>query len=237
MAAGLIRTTGPATVVRACSCQQRLRAEISCVDISNGRERAMKKRVVIERRRLILDDFFKVEEVFLAYEKFDGSMSQIVRRLNFERGDSVAAVLFNKKRGTVLLVNQFKFPSFPKGPGWITELMAGMIDKGESPEEAVRREIEEETGHSVDRLTHISTFYVSPGGSSERIVLYYAEIDETSIVKAGGGLVEENEDIKVLEIPCAEAFRQIDDGEIADAKTIIGLMWLREKLRQTGALR
>lgn len=72
----------------------------------------MPQRVKVERRRLILDDFFKVEEVYLSYEKFDGSMSPLVRRLNFERGDSVAAILHHKERNSVLLVNQFKYPSY-----------------------------------------------------------------------------------------------------------------------------
>jgi nudix-type nucleoside diphosphatase (YffH/AdpP family) len=190
----------------------------------------MPQRVKVERRRLILDDFFKVEEVYLSYEKFDGSMSPIVRRLNFERGDSVAAVLHHKERNSVLLVNQFKYPSYGKGPGWITEVVAGMIDPGESPEDAVRREILEETGYRTEKLVHISTFYVSPGGSSERIFLYYTEISGTGPSEKGGGLAEENEDVKLVEIPVDALFRQVERGEIADAKTILGLIWLRYRL-------
>jgi nudix-type nucleoside diphosphatase (YffH/AdpP family) len=190
----------------------------------------MPQRVKVERRRLILDDFFKVEEVYLSYEKFDGSMSPLVRRLNFERGDSVAAVLHHKERNSVLLVNQFKYPSYGKGPGWITEVVAGMIAQGEDPEDAARREILEETGYSAEKLEHISTFYVSPGGSSERISLYYAEIFGTGPSEKGGGLAEENEDIKLVEIPVDVVFHQVERGKIADAKTILGLMWLRNRL-------
>jgi ADP-ribose pyrophosphatase len=193
----------------------------------------MARRVVIERKRLILDDFFKVEEAYLSYERFDGTMSPVLRRLNFERGDAVAAVLFNRRRGTVLLVNQFKYPSFAKGPGWITELMAGMIDPGETPEVALHREMLEETGYQVENVEHIATFYVSPGGSSERIHLYYAELPDAPVEK-GGGEVAENEDIKVLEFAAKEAFHQLDRREIADAKTILGLMWLRARLQREG---
>src|SRR5680860_674863 len=113
-------------------------------------------KVQIKKKNRILDDFFKVEEVHLRYERFDGHMSPVVRRLNFERGDSVAVLLFNPKSQHILLVNQFKYPAYEKGPGWITETVAGMIDKKESPESAVRREVEEETGCKVGKLEHIS---------------------------------------------------------------------------------
>jgi len=187
------------------------------------------RRVEIERKRRILDDFFKVEEAHLRYERFDGKMSPVVRRLNFERGDSVAAVIFNPGTQRLLLVNQFKYPAYDKGPGWITETVAGMIDKNETPEDAARREIEEEMGYRVTNLEHISTFYVSPGGSSERIVLYYAEVDATDKSKAGGGVGSEDEDNVTVELTLAEALEQIRSGELADAKTILGILWFQNR--------
>ncbi|MCA9473227.1 MAG: NUDIX domain-containing protein [Nitrospira sp.] len=189
-------------------------------------------KVQIEKKNRILDDFFKVEEVHFRYERFDGQMSPLVRRLNFERGDSVAVLLFNPKSRHILLVNQCKYPAYEKGPGWITETVAGMIEKNESPESAVRREVEEETGYNVGRLEHISTFYVSPGGSSERIILYYAEVDETNKIEAGGGIASEDEDIMTVELSLTDALKQIQSGQIADAKTIVGILWLHHRLTQ-----
>lgn len=190
------------------------------------------RKVEIEKRRRILDDFFKVEEAHLRYERFDGHMSPLVRRLNFERGDSVAAMIFNPRTQRMLLVNQFKYPAYEKGPGWITEAVAGMIDEGESSEDAVRREVEEETGYGLLTLEHISTFYVSPGGSSERIMLYYAEIDETQKIAVGGGLVAEDEDISTIELSLEQALEQVRTGHIADAKTILGIFWLQNRVSQ-----
>ena len=189
----------------------------------------MPSRVEVKEKRRVLNDFFKVDEAHISFEKFDGTMSPVVRRLKFERGDSVAALLHHTGRDTAILVNQFKYPSYEKGPGWITEVVAGMIDQGETPEAAIHREIREETGYEADRIEHISTFYVSPGGSSERIVLYYVAVSGTGPSDMYGGLASENEDIKLIEIPVTDAFGQLRQGEIADAKTIIALMWLQAK--------
>ena len=115
---------------------------------------------------------------------------------------------------------------YRKGPGWLIEIIAGMIDRGEQPEASIRREIEEELGYRADHIEHIATFYVSPGGSSERIWLYYAEVGEAGHVSAGGGLAGEHEDIRVVSISPEEARTALKDGRIADAKTIIGLQWL-----------
>ena len=184
------------------------------------------RKVDVRSRRRLLDDFFKVDEAELSFERFDGSMTPPVRRLVFERGDSVAAVVFDRDAERLLLTEQFRFPTFEKGPGWLIEIIAGMIDRGEQPEVSIRREIEEELGYRANHIEHIATFYVSPGGSSERIWLYYAEVGEAGHVSAGGGLPGEHEDIRVVSISPEEARGALKDGKIADAKTIIGLQWL-----------
>lgn len=188
------------------------------------------KKVIIESKKRIFDDFFKIDEAHLRYEKFDGRMSPVVRRLNFERGDSVAALIFNTGTRRLILVNQFKYPAFEKGQGWMTEAMAGMINEGEDPESAARREVLEETGYSPRSLEHIYTFYVSPGGTSERIILYYAEVDDDCKTGPGGGVASEDEDIVNVEMTLEEALVQVESGDIADAKTIIGILWLHKRL-------
>jgi ADP-ribose pyrophosphatase len=188
----------------------------------------MRKVEILSQRR-IFDDFFKIEEAELRFERFDGRMSPKVRRLNFQRGDSVSVLLFDPRKNHVLLVSQFKYPTYAKGPGWVTETVAGMIDVGETPENAARREVEEEMGYRVERLEHVATFYVSPGGTSERIVLYFAEIDAAAKSGAGGGLATEDEDIATIELPLDEALSQFRDGRIVDAKTIVALLWLQNR--------
>jgi len=90
----------------------------------------------------------------------------------------------------------------------------------------------EEIGFRVGELTHITTMYPSPGGSSERITIYYAEVGNSDRIAAGGGLASEGEDIQLVEVALPELWRAVDAGEIMDAKTIIGIMWLRRKLER-----
>ena len=190
-------------------------------------------KVEIKNKRLIFNDFFKIQEAVLRYLRFDGQMSRPVRRLVFERGDAVAAIIFNRDTQKVTFINQFRYPTYEKGPGWIIELVAGILEPNEKPEDAMRREMMEEIGYKSSNLTYIATFYVSPGGSSERIILYFAEVSNADKVSAGGGLASEEEDIQLIELSLPELWTALDAGEIADAKTIIGAMWLRKRLEGT----
>jgi nudix-type nucleoside diphosphatase (YffH/AdpP family) len=184
-------------------------------------------KAVVESRHLLLDGFFQVEEVTVSFEQRDGTMSPPLRRLDLKRKDAVAAVLVNAARGTVILVRQFRYAALSRGAAWLTEVIAGMTDEGEAPEAAVRREILEESGYEVGKLHEVARFYTSPGITSERIILFYAETSGPAPKAKGGGLAEENEDIEVLELPFAEAFAMMERGEIVDGKSLIGLMWLR----------
>lgn len=188
------------------------------------------KKVIIEKKNYILKDVFNVEEAQLRYEKFNGQMSEVVRRISLERGDSVAVIILNQRTNKIILISQFRYPSYKSGHGWIVEAIAGIVDANETPEEAARREIQEETGLSITTLEHIATFYPSPGGSSERIFLYYSEISkEQGGYDETGGLSCEGEDIKSYEFSLEEALIKVKNGEIMDAKTIIGIQWLENR--------
>jgi nudix-type nucleoside diphosphatase (YffH/AdpP family) len=190
-------------------------------------ERWMRKVEVISRKR-VFDDVFKIEEARLRFERYDGTMSKVVRRLNFERGDSAAALLVNREEKRVYLTEQFKYPSLEKGGGWIVEVVAGKIDAGETAEQAIKREIMEELGFQVSSVEPIANFFVSPGGTSERIFLFGAVVSRTERTGSGGGLASENEDIKMVEWSVDEFLTKTQAGQLADAKTIIAGYWLKE---------
>src|SRR5215467_4801036 len=181
------------------------------------------KTVRILHQETLLNDFFRVDAATLQYERFDGSLSEPVRRLRLDRGDSVAALVLHTGTGCVLLVEQFKYPVLGVADGWIVEAVAGMIDPGETPEAAIRREVREEIGYELAQLEQVSTFFVSPGGSSERIFLFYGEVSADKKIGPAGGVPAEGEDIAIREYSIPEALAAVERGEIADAKTIISL--------------
>jgi nudix-type nucleoside diphosphatase (YffH/AdpP family) len=188
------------------------------------------KRVEILSQRVVFDDVYKIKEARLRFERFNGQMSTPVRRLVFERGESAAALLLNRDTQKVILIKQFRYPTYEKGPGWLCEVVAGSVDQGEQPEETIRREVREEVGYQVSGLQPIATFYVSPGGSSERIVLYYAEVGDADRVAAGGGRAAEHEDIEQVELSLPELWTALQEGRIVDAKTLIAVQWLQHRL-------
>lgn len=184
----------------------------------------MKVRILKESREY--DGFFKIDKATLQYEKFNGDMSEEITRLNFNRGDSVAVLLYDEKESSVILVKQFRYPAYVNdGPGWILEVVAGAMEEGRDAVSVARTELLEEAGYKVGDLEFISRFYVSPGGTSERIHLYLGLAHRK--IGSGGGLINEHEDIQVVEIPLDEAMKMMETGEICDAKTMIALQWLK----------
>jgi len=192
-------------------------------------------KVEIHGSKRLLDGFFKIDEVELSHELFNGQMSPKLTRLVFDRGDAVAALLFDPDRLKMILVNQFRLPTHEsgRGRGWILETMAGMIKPGESPEACLMREVIEETGYQVTEYTPVATFFSSPGGSTERIFLYFAEVRQTDKVGAGGGLAADGkdvEDIDIVELPADEFYRRLQAHEFEDPKIIIAGQWFHGQL-------
>lgn len=196
----------------------------------------MPGRAVIARQRRLFDDFFKIDELLVAHQQIDGTMSAARRRLVFERGDSIAVLPFNRDRRVVVLVEQFKAPALVARrrddptvtDGWLVETLAGMIDAGETPEQAAIRETLEETGYRIRDPELIGRFFASPGGTSERVFLYFAEVGNADRVGKGGGI--DDEDIKVLEIGLSDLFERLARGLIEDPKLAIAAYWLQSRM-------
>lgn len=186
----------------------------------------MDHKFLVHSKQVVFNGFFKIVEALVSYRRFNGEMSKPVKRLVFERGDAAAALIYNPAKQTVVLTYQFRFPTTEKNGGWVLETAAGMVEEGEDGATTIRREIMEETGYQVDCLEPISSFYVSPGGSSERILLYYAEVTE----KVGGGGGVGSEDIEIREMSVENFLGLLDRGLLNDGKTIIAAMYLRNRL-------
>jgi ADP-ribose pyrophosphatase len=194
----------------------------------------MNKRIeIIEEKEVFRQAIFRVVAATLKFELYNGEMSEALVRLNLERGDSAAALVHDVPNDSLVMVEQFRYPACQNGPGWLTEIVAGTVEDGDTPMHSMRREIWEEAGYRVQTLQHIGTFYMSPGGSSERIHLYYSAVDQSDGEGKGGGEPSEGEDLLVKTVPVDEALAQLAGGVIVDAKTAIALQWLalnREKL-------
>ncbi len=189
----------------------------------------MPKQVKIIREKRVFDHHFKIDEAHLQHELFNGEMSPELTRLNFNRGDSAAVILHDPLLDTIIMTEQFRYPTYTKDHGWILEIPAGTVEADETadPTITLRRELIEEIGYSVTNFRKVVSFFVSPGGTSERIHLFYAAIKPQDKIAAGGGLVSEGEDIRVVTMGVKEALHKIPTGDIMDAKTIIGLQWLQ----------
>ena len=187
----------------------------------------MTKRIeIIKEEEVFKQAIFRVVAATLKYELYNGTMSDELVRLNLDRGDSVAALIHDVQNDVLLMAEQFRYPTHENGPGWLTEILAGMVDAGETPSDSMKREIWEEVGYQVSSLQHISTFYLSPGGSSERTHLYYSAVDQADRGSSGGGKLSEGENILVMEISIDQALEELYQGRVMDAKSMIALQWL-----------
>ncbi len=192
------------------------------------------KDVYIEKKETAFSGFLKLCRYHLHHGLFEGGLSKTLTREVVLRVPSVGVLLFDPVRDEVVLVEQFRVgPMAAEDDPWLLEVVAGISEPGESLETVALREVEEEASCQVDKLLPISNVYLSPGGSSEKMMLYCGITDST---EAGGvhGLEEEGEDIRVHVFSASEAFQMIDDGRIANAPAVIALQWLRlnhQKLR------
>lgn len=183
----------------------------------------------------VYDGFFKIDRLNVSHELFGGGMSPAKPIEVIERGDAVAALLFDVDRQEVVLVDQFRAPTMKKsiGRGWLVETAAGMINDGETPEVSLFREIQEETGYRIAQVAKIAQFFTSPGGSSERIFLYYAEVRRTDLVPAGGGISRHGVDLQLVRMSLDVFFRQLANREFEDPKLIIAGLWFKERHSRT----
>jgi len=178
--------------------------------------------------------FFRLDRVRVRFRRYGGGWSAPIEREVFERGHAACVLAYDPALDVVVLVEQFRAAAIeaPGGP-WLIETIAGIIEPGEAPDAVARREAVEEAGLEIGDLLRVGEILVTPGGSSERLVLYCGRCDAAN---AGGihGLAGEDEDIRVVVLTLAAALAAIEAGRIRVANAVIPLLWLalhRERVR------
>lgn len=170
--------------------------------------------------------FFRIDRYRLRHRLFNGEWGNPITRELFERGHAAAVLPYDPIRDEVILIEQFRIGAMeaPGGP-WLMEIVAGIIEPGETAENVVKRESIEESNCIITDLIPLYDYLVSPGGMSERIALFCGRVDTTH---AGGvhGSTDEGEDIKVHVVSRKTALDYLKTGKINSASAIIALQWL-----------
>ncbi len=170
--------------------------------------------------------YFKMLKYTFRHRCFAGTWSPIISRELFERGHAVAVLPYDPITDQLILIEQVRVGAFAAGLSpWQLEIVAGVIDENELPEQVALREAKEEAGLSIYALHPITRYLSSSGGCSETISLYLGLVDTS---EAGGifGLSDENEDILVHKISRKAALTLLEEGKIENAASIIALQWL-----------
>ncbi|EPK6616609.1 ADP-ribose diphosphatase [Enterobacter cloacae] len=186
-----------------------------------------KNDVEIIARETLYSGFFSMELYRFRHRLFNGEMSGEIRREIFERGHAAVLLPFDPVRDEVVLVEQIRIAAYDVSESpWLLEMVAGMIEEGESVEDVARREALEEAGLIVGRTKPVLSYLASPGGTSERLSIMVGEVDATT---ADGihGLADENEDIRVHVVSREQAYQWIEEGKIDNAASVIALQWLQ----------
>ena len=184
------------------------------------------KKYEILLREVLFQGYFRVDRLHIQCERFDGTQSPVFTREVFHRSSGVAGVLlFDPQQDKVVLVEQFRSaPALMGMNPWMLEVVLGMIDAGETPEQAARREALEEAGCEVLDMQPIANFFSSPGGTSEYIHLFVGRVNAPA---EGGvfGMASENEDIKVHVLDATRAISLLYSNNICDSQTLVAMQW------------
>lgn len=200
-----------------------------------GDQRDVGRDVIVHRRTRAYINYFGMEEVELRHRQHDGSMGPVLHRNGLMQGSAVVVLPYDPVRDAVLLVEQFRPPVFlaDDPEPWMWEPVAGMIDPGETPEQAARREVMEEAHVSLSTLEYAGGAYSSSGSSTEYLYLYVGLADLAHTV-GGGGLASEGEDIRSDILPFETFIKRVDSHVFKDLPLLMLAQWLarhRERLR------
>lgn len=175
--------------------------------------------------KLLSDNYYILKRINFDYKMSDGKWVNQSREV-YNRGDGAGILLYNREKQTVILIKQFRIPTYmnDNADGMLVEICAGMLDK-DNPEACIIRETEEEVGYRIPKVKKVFEAYSSPGVMTEKMHFFVGEYTDAMRVSAGGGLESEHEDIEVMEIPFEQAITMLNNGDIVDTRTIVLLQY------------
>lgn len=193
--------------------------------------------VEVLAQEIVYHGFFKIHKARLRHKLFRGGWSSEMEREIVDRGHAVVVLPYDPERDSIIMLEQFRVGAvsslggvkrhadLSEGSPWLLELVAGMIDEGETEAQVAMREMQEEAGLSAEKLKFAMRYLSSPGGLTERISIYIAKVEATTAASYGG-VADEHEDIRVSEVPREQMNAWLEEGLIDNAATVIALQWL-----------
>ncbi len=175
--------------------------------------------------------FFTVNLFTLKHRLFNGQWSQPIQRELLDRGNASAVLAVDVKTSEVILTQQFRIGAHQTKHPWVLDVIAGMVETGESFEDVAIREALEEVGGLVNIEQKIASYYNSAGACSEMTTLYFGSIDSSALPDFGG-CADENEDIKVVKMKFDKFFEFMKTDEIMTSSLVIAGLWLKSWLDQ-----
>jgi nudix-type nucleoside diphosphatase (YffH/AdpP family) len=173
------------------------------------------------KKEVLSDNWYTLNKFTFDYQREDGLWEEQKREV-YDCGDAAAILLIHKKEKLVVLTRQFRMPTYQNAhkSGMLIEVCAGLLD-GDSPEVCIKKEVLEETGYKIERVSKVFESFMVPGTVMQKIHFFIGYIDDAVIVNEGGGAEDETENIELLNLPFETAFKMIASGEIIDGKSIM----------------
>jgi ADP-ribose pyrophosphatase len=171
---------------------------------------------------------FCIRKLTLQHRRFEGGWSEPLKREVFDRGDAVGVLPYDPVTDTLVMVEQFR-PGAIRGNDspWMLELIAGVVEEGESDEQVIAREAMEEAACELSDLVPIATVFPSAGACTEQVRLFCGRVRHAAIDGGLHGLAEEGEDILVHSVSRQDAMQLLEQDRVPNGHTLIALLWLK----------
>jgi len=185
----------------------------------------VKPKYEIISKKNLYKGFFESNELKLKFRKHDGSWSPVIKREVFGGAHVSTLLPYDPKKDEIILIQQFRAGVISRcADEYLYEIVAGIIDDNENPEETAKRECFEETGCNVKDIMPIQNYFPAPGSSESFYHVFLGEVESFKGERITG-LENENEDILVKSFSVNEVKNLLNEKKIINGVTLIALQW------------